>query len=211
MAAARAAVEARRQPGASSRRRPASPEAEEPLGPAAPESNGAEPHGSAAAEAPAPGSSLGAPPLEPVDGVAHARVGGPASRGQVWMKHQLPGHELQARSTFCAIVLAATLSAQLVSGGHGIKGHSTSPAWAGSIARCRLCAWAADSICRRLRGELRATGRRWRPGTASSWTRRRRTVWCRWRWRWMRAAPSAPMASSTDWACTRCNFLVVRD
>ena len=109
VAAARAAVETRQQPGAISRRQPVMLEAEEPLGPAAPESNGAEPHGTAAAEASPRGGSLGAPPLEPVDGVAHARAGAPAARGQVWMKHQLPGHELQARSKLCATALIAVL------------------------------------------------------------------------------------------------------
>lgn len=125
VAAARAAVEARQSPGASSRRRAASPEAEEPLGPAAPESNGAEPHGLAAAEASAHGGSLGVPRPEPVDGVAHgARGGGPAARGQVWMKHQLPGHELQARSDSCADVLTVAPYAQLLSGCYGIKKES---------------------------------------------------------------------------------------
>ena len=96
VAAARAAVEARQQPGASPRRGTASPEAEPPR-PSLSESNGAEPCVPAAAEASTSGGSLGAPPLEPVIGMAHAHVGDPAARGQVWMKHQLPGHELQAR------------------------------------------------------------------------------------------------------------------
>ena len=45
--------------------------------------------------------------------------------------------------------------------------------------------------------------RRRRPGTPSSWTRPRRTAACRWRWAWTCAAPSAPTAFSTAWACTR--------